>query len=86
MLVIGACAWRIGTGSNHAEGSQPVRHSVYAPGSHNFVHRQKVDGLMTEEKIDSFVEENMHAWSALKQNGTERGTTFSGRIFSNISL
>ena len=80
MAVVGICSWRVLTGTNHVQRKQPAAYPLTIPASHLFVQHQEVNELMTEERIDTFVEDNLLAYSYLKVNGSDTKEAFNGRV------
>ena len=66
MLVAGTFIYQIGTGSDHPQRKAPKRESLRIPASHRIVQHQEVNMCMTEDKIDTFVADNLDAYSNLK--------------------
>jgi hypothetical protein len=67
------------TGTDHPQRKQPATHSLTIPASHLLVQHQVVNGCMTEEKIDTFVEDNLDAYSYLKVNGSNSVDAYNGQ-------
>ena len=67
------------TGSDYPERKQPTPHSIKIDASHMSVfRRQEVNPVMTDDKIDAFVEDNLDAYSYLKVNGTDSKKPYTG--------